>query len=1088
MIGTIPIPALTAAEHEAVAAMLAGGPAPRLERPPGSAPAALAWGLHTAFPRAWVWVTDGPRALDAFQRDLCALAGPERTKPAVFQALETLAGATQAPDIEGEGERLDTLRRLRDSADPPVVVTCIQALMQPTLAPDELERHRLDLSPGLTMTPAALAAHLQSAGYEFVPLVQSRGEASARGGIVDAWPPHAEWPLRVEFGETGVESLRAFDPDNQRTRGRLSAATLTPAHETPRGGGARLADHLPPGAVWAWVEPERLREHAHIYACAAREAGRPAPPVFDDLRAGARAGVDVVGPGEAGDAPLPSRWRPLDGVPDPAGARRGGWIEPDRLDAQRAAFVEGLMAAAGPERAVHFFFDTDGARDRFAERFMPSRAPPRGVTLHRGALGEGFAHADGAFTAVAEGDLYGRRIETPAGRAAARRRKPTAGPRLSDWAGIEPGELVVHVEHGIGRYLGLYEIVFNGQPQEVLAVQYADAAKLYIPVGQAHLLSRYIGFGRLQPDLHRLGGGRWARDKQSVERAIRDLAAQLLETQAVRQTRPGHAFPPDNPWQREFEAAFPYVETDDQARAADDIKRDMESPRPMDRLLCGDVGFGKTEVAMRAAFKAALGGKQVAVLVPTTVLAQQHYDTFTTRMAAFPVTVEMLSRFRTRGEQADVLRRVAAGQVDIVIGTHRLIQPDVRFKDLGLVVLDEEQRFGVAHKEALKALRATVDILTLTATPIPRTLYLSLTGARDLSVIQTAPRERLPIETIVAPYDDATIREAILRELNREGQVFYLHNRVQTIHDARDRLRRFVPEARVELAHGQMGEGELADIMHAFSRGAFDVLLCTTIIESGVDIPNVNTILIERADRFGLADLYQLRGRVGRYKHRAYAYLLLPRHGRLFDTARQRIHALRRHSGLGSGFRLALRDLETRGAGNLLGSEQSGHIQAVGFDLYCQLLRRTVAQLQGKAPPAVVEVRLQLDFLELSPARADADRGAVLPESYIEDETQRLDAYRRLAAASAEREVRALAAEWRDRYGPLPAMAGRLLLAARIRIRAQARGVDSVATDGDKLILSKRGELIQPHGRFPRLRAADATGRLEEILKFLSHA
>ena len=537
---------------------------------------------------------------------------------------------------------------------------------------------------------------------------------------------------------------------------------------------------------------------------------------------------------------------------------------------------------------------------------------------------------------------------------------------------------------------------------------------------------------------------------------------------------------------REFEAAFPYEETEDQWRAIEDVRRDMQAPRPMDRLICGDVGYGKTEVAMRAAFRAVCGGKQVAVLVPTTVLAQQHYETFRERMAAFPVTIEMLSRFRTPAEQAEIVRRLREGRLDIVIGTHRLAQPDVAFRDLGLVIIDEEQRFGVAHKEALKELRETVDVLTMTATPIPRTLYLSLVGARDLSVIQTAPRERLPIETIVAPYDDAVVREAILRELDREGQVFYLHNRVETIEHVRDRLVRLVPEARLVLAHGQMPERRLADVMRRFVRGEADVLLCTTIIESGVDIPNVNTILIDRADRFGIADLYQLRGRVGRYKHRAYAYLLLPRHGRLFDTARRRIEALRRHSGLGAGFQLALRDLETRGAGNLLGAEQSGHIAAVGFELYCQLLRRTVAALKGEPLPPLIDVTVRLDFLAPAADEAGAASPTALPADYIEDENLRLQAYRRIASIATEAEARAVREDLRDRFGPPPPAVERLLRIARIRVRAAALGAQSVETQEDRLVVTKNGGPIMPGGRYPRLKPGDPLRRLDEILRILA--
>ncbi|MBM4156249.1 MAG: transcription-repair coupling factor [Lentisphaerae bacterium] len=780
--------------------------------------------------------------------------------------------------------------------------------------------------------------------------------------------------------------------------------------------------------------------------------------------------------------------RPIEALPGLAGSgRRGDLAEPDVLAARRAERVRELASRARRGAAVWFLFATGGARDRFRELYADDPHWPPGARVRVGALSEGFELEDGSLTVVAEGDLFPRRAALGRYDLHARRPGPrrTEGERFLDAGQMEPGELVVHVEHGIGRYLGLLEIEIAGQFQEALAVEYADNAKLYVPVGQAHLLSRYVGLGGRRPELHKLGGRRWKSEKEAAERAVRDLAGSLLETQALRQTRPGHAFAADGPWQTELEAAFPYHETDDQLRAIADVKRDMEAARPMDRLICGDVGYGKTEVAMRAAFKAVMDGRQVAVLVPTTVLAQQHHDTFRERMAAFPVTVEMLSRFRTRMEQRRTIERLRGGKVDIVIGTHRLVQADVAFRDLGLVIIDEEQRFGVEHKESLKRLRSTVDVLTMTATPIPRTLYLGLTGARDLSVIQTPPQERLAIETIVRPWDEALVRDAILRELDREGQVFFLHNRVMSIHDRLETLRRLVPEARIEAGHGQMNEGELADLMHRFTAGEIDVLLCTTIIESGVDIPRVNTILIERADRFGMADLYQLRGRVGRYKHQAYAYLLLPRHGRLLDTARQRIGALRRHSGLGAGFRLALRDLETRGAGNLLGAEQSGHIAAVGFDLYCQLLRRTVARLKGEVAPAPATARLALDFIDLSPDPLAAGGAAVIPTDYVEDEVQRLQLYRRIAGACAETDVRELAAEFRDRFGPLPPPLDRLLKLARLKIAASAKNLESVEVDGDRAILMHRGEPVLSGGRIPRLRARSLVGKLDELLKLV---
>jgi transcription-repair coupling factor (superfamily II helicase) len=650
---------------------------------------------------------------------------------------------------------------------------------------------------------------------------------------------------------------------------------------------------------------------------------------------------------------------------------------------------------------------------------------------------------------------------------------------------MEPGNLVVHIEHGVGRYLGLREIAVNNRLQEALAIEYADDAKLYVPVSQAHLLTRYVGVGKRHVTLHQLGGKRWGHEKLAAEKAVQDLAGALLETQAARSSQDGFACPPDTPWQHELETAFPYQETEDQLAAIREVKTDMENRRPMDRLLCGDAGYGKTEVAIRAAFKAVMAGKQVAVLVPTTVLAQQHFQTFSERIAPFPVRVEMLSRFCTAGESADIIQGLKEGTVDIVIGTHSLIQPDIAFRDLGLVIIDEEQRFGVLHKERFKHIRRLVDVLTLTATPIPRTLYMSLTGARDLSTIQTPPQERLPVETLVTPATDAVIREAILRELNREGQAFYLHNRVRTIDRVRDHIQRLVPEARIDIGHGQMPPGTLSDVMRRFANGDFDVLLCTTIIESGLDIPNANTILIDRADRFGLSELYQLRGRVGRSRHKGYAYMLLPTQAHVDPIARKRIQAIKQYSGAGAGFRLAMRDLEIRGTGNLLGAEQSGHIAAVGFGLYCQLLRRTVALKQGEPAPPVIDVEVTLDFISLSPGDTGAQHSAIIPVGYIEDERLRVSLYRRIAEAVYVKEVRALRKTFRDRFGPLPPDCDRLLKLTELRILAAEKNIRSVQVEDGKIMLKRHGEYLMQGSRFPRLKTSKPDARLDELLAHL---
>ena len=704
--------------------------------------------------------------------------------------------------------------------------------------------------------------------------------------------------------------------------------------------------------------------------------------------------------------------------------------------------------------------------------------------------------SDAKLAVVTDSEIFGRyKLVRP-------RRKFHQLAQPTDWTDLQEGDFVVHLQHGIGKYLGLKSLEFNGTKQEVLSIEYAEEARLYVPIDQAHLVSKYIGAGKRQPPLHQLGGMLWQRQKLSAERAIMDLAANLLEIQAARNILEGHAFSTDTAWQHEFEAAFIYDETPDQLTAIEEVKRDMESSRPMDRLICGDVGYGKTEVAIRAAFKAVMDGYQVAVLCPTTVLAEQHWNTFRERMSGYPVAIEMLSRFRTAREQKKVAQLLRKGGVDIVIGTHRLLSGDILFKNLGLVVVDEEQRFGVLHKERFKQLRKLVDVVTLSATPIPRTLYLSLTGARDMSNIQTPPQDRLPVETIIAGYDERLIKQAIQRELNRGGQVYFLHNRVQSIESVAARLRTLFEDVgrvpprgenqpaprqgtrptkkhpiRIDVGHGQMSDDELEDVMRRFVKGDIDVLVCTTIIESGLDIPNANTIIIDRADRFGLSDLYQLRGRVGRYKHQAYAYILLPRHMQLVQSARKRIGAIKQYSSLGSGFKIAMRDLEIRGAGNILGSEQSGHITAIGFDLYCQLLKESIARMKGEKPKHRTLVTLKLDFLndELGESYAR------IPNNYISDTRLRIQAYRKIALALEQADVKALRREFRDRFGKVPREVEILMQCAEVRIQAGEAHVETVETREDRIMLSQRGVLFQVGGKFPRMTGTTPEEKLAEI-------
>ncbi|MDB6039029.1 MAG: mfd, partial [Verrucomicrobiales bacterium] len=759
--------------------------------------------------------------------------------------------------------------------------------------------------------------------------------------------------------------------------------------------------------------------------------------------------------------------------------------------------------------------------------------------------GRGFISQEAKLVVVTDAEVFGRyTVHRPR-----RLKSPHAVAARSaldiDFTDLQPGDFVVHLQHGIGRYVGLQMIpagkgrkagadVSETSEQECLVIEYAASdtdqspPRLYVPVTESHLVSKYVGTGKARPLLNKLGGVRWAKAKAEAEVAVRDLASEFLAIQAARESQPGHAYSEDTPWQREFESAFLYEETPDQDRSINETKKDMESTRPMDRLICGDVGYGKTEVAIRAAFKAVMGGKQVALLVPTTILAQQHFNTFRERMADYPVRVEQLSRFRTKTEQTRIVGQLAEGAIDIVVGTHRLIQNDVVFKDLGLVVIDEEQRFGVMHKEKFKLLRRMVDVLTLSATPIPRTLYLALTGARDMSTIETPPQDRLPVETVVSQFDERLVRDAIRRELNREGQVYYLHNRVSDIQAVASRIKTLVPDARIIVGHGQMDSDELEEVMASFINGEADVLVSTTIIESGIDIPNANTIIIDRADRFGLSDLYQLRGRVGRYKHQAYAYLLLPKHAALLSDVRKRISAIKQYSSLGSGFKIAMRDLEIRGAGNLLGSQQSGHITAVGFDLYCQLLKQSISSLKGEKVKPRVDVQLRIDFLMMNPGedvpieapapvkkvddfpdiqiardvatysgkKSSASRkeepekpirraSAFVPLTYVSESHHRIEIYRKLAQANDKGAVDQLRREIQDRFGKVPASVELLLEVTALKMLASERGVTQIETRGEKLMLTRNNDFIMLNGKFPRLMKKEPKARLGEIKRML---
>lgn len=1138
-------------------------------------------------------VTGGLRSQEVLLQDLETWLRIEKQgqpiKPLFFPPWETLPHEAKLPHSDTISERLETLVSL-SQAGPRLVVASAMALMQRTFAPGEIASRTRLLKRGDRIDPLDLVEWLEEQGFEPEAQVTQKGELALRGGIVDVYPLTSPWPVRIEFFGDEIESFRYFDPFTQISRESVETVALAPGGEIGilKRGQARLGtllDYLPDNAIVVLCEPDLLRENAREYA-------RQVPgndPFFiewDELLdvAQQRQWTILQLHEQEDEAELASpeidselmrsetpdsislncasleAFRPL--------AER--LPEPQIAEAQRREFFQQLHRWRRQNYAVRVFCNNEGERQRFAEIWQeyglgplassgavdaapsdPFPAPERDseIRTHLGSLARGFIFEPAKLAVVTDAEIFGRyKVQRPR-----RLKSPHAAATRSaldiDFADLEEGDYVVHLQHGIGRYLGLKVLPparakGQAQPasadggQECLVIEYAPSdpdqppPKLYVPVTEAHWVSKYVGAGKARPPLNALGGTRWAKAKTQAEEAVRDLAGQLLSLQAARESQAGHAFPQDTPWQREFESAFLYEETPDQLRAIQQTKRDMETARPMDRLICGDVGYGKTEVAIRAAFKAVMGGKQAALLVPTTILAQQHYNTFRERMADYPVRIEQLSRFCARIEQKRIIKQLADGTVDIVIGTHRLLQNDITFKELGLVVIDEEQRFGVLHKEKLKLLRTLVDVLTLSATPIPRTLYLALTGARDMSTIETPPQDRLPVETIVTQYDERVVRDAIRRELNRQGQVYYLHNRVQDIDAVALRIKTLVPDARVVVGHGQMDSDDLEDVMAQFINGEADVLVSTTIIESGIDIPNANTIIIDRADRFGLSDLYQLRGRVGRYKHQAFAYLLLPRHAGLLSDARKRISAIRQYSSLGSGFKIAMRDLEIRGAGNLLGPQQSGHITAVGFELYCQLLKQSVSALKGEKVKPRIEVAVRLDFLAFHPGeetrsapdqepkrprrksendweivvpretavysgfeggesaledeeKSAAREPAYIPFNYIKESQHRIEMYRKLAQANEKAALDQLRAELRDRFGKIPSAVELLLQVAELKVLAAERGVTAIETKRDKIMLMRLNDYITPGGKFPRLTKKDPKARLNEIKKLL---
>lgn len=901
----------------------------------------------------------------------------------------------------------------------PIVVTTLPALMQSVPCPDSLEGDKHILESGTCIDIDALRKWLVASGYHATSSVQLPGEFATRGGILDIFPPDEPLPVRVELFDDEIESLRTFDVVSQRSVQRIKKLELLAVQGSVAQDGS-LLDYL--------TEDTLVLLHEQRSSSAAADAFLARVP-FPERFA----------------APT-SVWKRLASfctVYTSQLADDGYLGELVRLSLGNVERIGGDLEKLGKDidencgnRPVIVVAMNDGEQQRLSELLAESEASKSGrLDIVVSQLQGGFEILPDGMWVLTAGQLL-RRSHV---RRAAKRTKSKP---IDSFLDLRQGDLVVHLSHGIGVYRGTELLEKHGQKFEHLVIEFDGGTRIFVPSSKIELVQRYVGGTKSKPKLAKIGGQAWARQKKAAERAVQDMAVELLELQARRNSQPGIAFAADSVWQNQFDASFSYVETPDQLHAIDAVKEDLQRSRPMDRLICGDVGFGKTEVAMRAAFKAVDSGYQVAVLVPTTVLAEQHYKTFRERLAEFPFDIEKLSRFATAKEQRETVKGIGSGRVDIVIGTHRIASKDLKFYNLGLLVIDEEQRFGVEIKERLKHLRTNVDVLTLSATPIPRTLHMSLVGVRDISNLETPPADRLAVETRTVRFDEDIIRNAVLRELNRGGQIYFVHNRVQDIEEVAAKLQRIVPEASLVIGHGQMAEGALEQVMIDFIEHKYDILLATTIIESGLDIPNANTIFIDEANRYGLAELHQLRGRVGRYKHQAYCYLLVDRHKHLSPDASRRLHAIEEYSQIGAGFGIAMRDLEIRGAGNLLGTQQSGHIAAVGYELYCQLLGSAVRELTHQPPKMTVDVDVDIPIQ------------AFLPVDYVPELRHRIDIYRRISRIADVRELDEMRDELQDRFGRVPKAVKSLLLVAELKIDASIWFVKALQVEDDYLVMT----------------------------------
>jgi len=1057
------------------------------------------------------------------------------------------------PDIDAQRrldrtcDRLAVLSALLKERKKLIIATP-EALLGPCIEKSAFEKRQVHLNTGDQVSFSQLLEKLTGElNYDSEALCEYPGQLAVRGGLIDIYPYGANQPYRIDFFGDEIENISELDPGTQRSGKRAPSITIT---ATLKAGGndtlheGALMSYLQEIAVdWILEEPAVLvREHPYRFE---KKTGQRTLRSFYQVRKSRQSLDDTLTCicELDTDHELFKDAETIALATEPTANYRfqtePGQIGQDRFQSEQSDRLKFEMQLKDWHNdGLQLVFVTPGEsetnriKELLAENPVTAKLKPR--FLH-GSVSGGFIYkgaetvptAFGAFrlhpiptgstragfALVTDTEFFGRRQRKLTARQERARPVTSQVDQLLDFTDLADGDPLVHLQHGVCLFRGLTRLEIQGGSKEVISVEFAEQMTIHVPLHESHLLTRYVGLNKSQPKLGKIGGTTWEKTRAAAERATLDYAAELLNLHAQREQSGGYAFPPDHPWQRDFEFAFPFKETPDQLRAIEATKKDMETALSMDRLICGDVGFGKTEVAIRAALKAVLAGKQVALLVPTTVLCQQHFNTLRERMARYPIVVEMISRFRSPKENREIISQLAAGRIDIIVGTHRLLSRDVHFHDLGLLIVDEEQRFGVKQKEAIKKLRANVDILTLSATPIPRTLYLAMAGARAMSVIETPPVDRRPIETVVRSYDEALIKSAIQAETDRGGQVFYLHNQVSTIEGVASKIREMHPKLRVAVGHGQMEERQLERIMTRFVAGSYDVLVCTTIIESGIDIPNCNTLIIEGADRFGLAQLYQIRGRVGRFKRQAYAYLLLHRHAALVDQAQKRLNALKQHNQLGAGFRIAMRDLELRGAGNLLGSQQSGHIAGIGFELYCQLLKQSVARLKGEAGADRIRAEVKLDFIATGEggtksrttsgtfsfaAIKEAENSgnpslieATLPVHYIAEPRLRIDIYRRLALAESETDIRAIAGELADRFGKLPRSTEALIAVSEIRVFAERAGVRRVESEGDRLICKlaqpKQGkEFLKSGTRFPRLKSKDPLKRLIEIKRFLA--